>query len=249
MWSSVEQAVAAFRAGGLVIVVDDEEWENEGDLVAAAQLMTTERMAFIVRHSSGVVCAAMDSARLDALNLPLMCPAEARRQGTAFAVSADLAQGVTTGISAADRAATVRALADPVAYAARLRPSRTRLPAPRSARRGTRASRSHRGRRRSRRPGRAARGGRHRRDRQRRRQHGPPGGPAAFRAGARPANDQRRRPGAPPSTHGAAGTAWGPDLTADPGRSPPGRGRGCGRTGSPSNHQTSSGPSGPGPEH
>lgn len=76
MWSSVEDAVAAFRGGGLVIVVDDENRENEGDLVASAQHMTTDQMAFIVRHSSGVVCAAMYSARLDALQLPLMCPTE-----------------------------------------------------------------------------------------------------------------------------------------------------------------------------
>lgn len=113
MWSSVEAAVAAFRTGGLVIVVDDEHRENEGDLIAAAQHVTPELMAFIVRHSSGVVCTAMESARLDALHLPLMCPAGKGTQGTAFAISTDLRVGITTGISAADRAATVRALADP----------------------------------------------------------------------------------------------------------------------------------------
>lgn len=113
MWSSVEHAVAVFRAGEPVVVVDDESRENEGDLIAAAQYMTAERMAFVVRHSSGLVCAAMDSARLGALQLPLMYPAGKDRQGTAFAVSTDLRDGVTTGISATDRAATVRALADP----------------------------------------------------------------------------------------------------------------------------------------
>lgn len=113
MWSSVEHAVVAFRTGEPVIVVDDESRENEGDLIASAQYMTAERMAFIVRHSSGLVCAAMDSARLGALQLPLMYPAGKDRQGTAFAVSTDLRDGVTTGISAADRAATVRGLADP----------------------------------------------------------------------------------------------------------------------------------------
>ncbi|SFL39427.1 bifunctional 3,4-dihydroxy-2-butanone-4-phosphate synthase/GTP cyclohydrolase II [Geodermatophilus ruber] len=106
-------AVAAFRRGEPVLVVDDENRENEGDLVAAAELMTPELMAFIVRHTGGVVCVAMDAERLAALQLPQMVEDSEDPKGTAFTVSVDLRTGITTGISAADRAATVRALADP----------------------------------------------------------------------------------------------------------------------------------------
>jgi 3,4-dihydroxy 2-butanone 4-phosphate synthase/GTP cyclohydrolase II len=111
--SRVEDAVAAFRAGGLVVVTDDETRENEGDLIAAAELMTPELMAFLVRHTGGVVCVAVDGARLDALRLPQMVGRNEDPKATAFTVSVDLRHGITTGISAADRAATVRALADP----------------------------------------------------------------------------------------------------------------------------------------
>jgi 3,4-dihydroxy 2-butanone 4-phosphate synthase/GTP cyclohydrolase II len=110
-------AVAAFRRGDPVLVVDDEDRENEGDLVAAAELMTPELMAFIVRHTGGVVCVAMDAGRLETLRLPQMVEDSEDPKGTAFTVSVDLRSGISTGISAADRAATVRALADP-AYTA-----------------------------------------------------------------------------------------------------------------------------------
>ncbi|SFF90388.1 GTP cyclohydrolase II /3,4-dihydroxy-2-butanone 4-phosphate synthase [Blastococcus tunisiensis] len=106
-------AVAAFRRGEPVLVVDDENRENEGDLVAAAELMTPELMAFIVRHTGGVVCVSMDADRLAALRLPQMVQDTEDPKGTAFTVSVDLRTGISTGISAADRAATVRALADP----------------------------------------------------------------------------------------------------------------------------------------
>lgn len=113
----VEAALAALREGRLVVVVDDEDREDEGDLVGSAALMTTEQMAFVVRHTGGIVCVAMEGDRLDALRLPAMVDANEDPKGTAFAVSVDLRGGVTTGISAADRAATVRALADPAATA------------------------------------------------------------------------------------------------------------------------------------
>ncbi|MGY1634757.1 bifunctional 3,4-dihydroxy-2-butanone-4-phosphate synthase/GTP cyclohydrolase II [Geodermatophilus sp. SYSU D01186] len=106
-------AVAAFRRGEPVLVVDDEDRENEGDLIAAAELMTPELMAFIVRHTGGVVCVSMESDRLEALRLPQMVEDSEDPKGTAFTVSVDLRTGISTGISAADRAATVRALADP----------------------------------------------------------------------------------------------------------------------------------------
>jgi 3,4-dihydroxy 2-butanone 4-phosphate synthase/GTP cyclohydrolase II len=110
-------AVAAFRRGEPVLVVDDEDRENEGDLVAAAELMTPELMAFIVRHTGGVVCVAMDAGRLETLRLPQMVEDSEDPKGTAFTVSVDLRSGISTGISAADRAATVRALADPACTA------------------------------------------------------------------------------------------------------------------------------------
>lgn len=113
MFSTIEHAVEAIAAGGIVIVVDDEDRENEGDLIMAAEAATPEKMAFFLRHTSGVICVALSGDRLDALNLPLMVRDNTEAQGTAFTVSVDLAEGVTTGISAADRARTVAALADP----------------------------------------------------------------------------------------------------------------------------------------
>ncbi|MEU0501086.1 bifunctional 3,4-dihydroxy-2-butanone-4-phosphate synthase/GTP cyclohydrolase II [Nocardia sp. NPDC005998] len=109
----IETALAALAAGGMVVVVDDENRENEGDLVLAAALATPESIAFMVRHTSGVLCAPLAGADLDRLRLPPMTPVNEDPKGTAYTVSVDAASGVTTGISAADRAHTVRALADP----------------------------------------------------------------------------------------------------------------------------------------
>jgi 3,4-dihydroxy 2-butanone 4-phosphate synthase / GTP cyclohydrolase II len=95
-----------------VVVVDDAERENEGDLVMAAEKATPEAVAFILRHTSGVICAAMTAERLRALQLPPMIADNDESQRTAFAVTVDCRRGTTTGISAADRAATLRALAD-----------------------------------------------------------------------------------------------------------------------------------------
>jgi 3,4-dihydroxy 2-butanone 4-phosphate synthase/GTP cyclohydrolase II len=94
-------------------MVDDEDRENEGDLIMAAQFATPEKIAFIVRHSSGVVVAPISGDRCDDLRLPLMVEHNTESHRTAFTVSVDLIEGTTTGISAADRAATLRALADP----------------------------------------------------------------------------------------------------------------------------------------
>jgi 3,4-dihydroxy 2-butanone 4-phosphate synthase/GTP cyclohydrolase II len=114
--ASNARVVAAFeqlRLGRGVIVSDDSDRENEGDLIYAAEHMTAESMAFIIRHSSGLVCVGMDGARLDELELPQMVEAATDPRGTAFTLSVDLLDVTTTGISAADRAATVRALARP----------------------------------------------------------------------------------------------------------------------------------------
>ena len=111
--SSIEDAVAQLRRGGMVVVVDDEDRENEGDLIMAAEDVTAESMAFFLEHTSGVFCVPLESTRADELELPLMVVANTEAQRTAFTVTVDYRHGTTTGISAGDRAATVRALIDP----------------------------------------------------------------------------------------------------------------------------------------
>ncbi len=112
-FDAVERAVAELAAGRAVVVVDDEAREDEGDLVVAAQLATPEVVGFMVRRTSGVLCVPMPGSELDRLDLPPMTAVNEDPKGTAYAVSVDARAGVTTGISAADRAATIRALADP----------------------------------------------------------------------------------------------------------------------------------------
>nr|WP_232620717.1 3,4-dihydroxy-2-butanone-4-phosphate synthase [Rothia kristinae] len=109
----VEEAVAALRAGGLVVVVDDEDRENEGDLIGSAATLDEAGLGFMIRHTSGVVCAPMSAARADALDLPPMLARNEDPKGTAYTVTCDAAAGVSTGISAADRTRTLRVLADP----------------------------------------------------------------------------------------------------------------------------------------
>ena len=114
---TVERALAELRAGRPVLVVDAADREDEGDLVLAAARATPEQLAFVVRHSSGVVCAPMTGPDLDRLALPPMTAVNEDRKGTAYAVTVDAREGVSTGISAADRARTLRALADPTTTA------------------------------------------------------------------------------------------------------------------------------------
>ncbi len=109
----IEIAVSAMAAGRPVIVVDDEDRENEGDIIFAAQHATPELMGWTVRHSSGVICVPLDGDRADALALPPMVAVNEDAKGTAYTVSCDAAVGVSTGISATDRALTARVLADP----------------------------------------------------------------------------------------------------------------------------------------
>ena len=108
----VEDAVADIAAGKAVVVVDDESRENEGDLIFAAAKATPELMAFTIRHSSGVICVPMPADMLDRLEIPLMTPHNRDPLRTAYTLSVDAREGVTTGISAADRAHTARVLAD-----------------------------------------------------------------------------------------------------------------------------------------
>jgi 3,4-dihydroxy 2-butanone 4-phosphate synthase/GTP cyclohydrolase II len=119
---AVQTAVAALAAGRMVIVVDDADREDEGDLIVAAELVTTEQMAFLVRHTTGIVCAPMPTDRAAALQLPQMVSDNTDAHGTAFTVTVD-AVDTGTGVSAADRALTVRTLA-----AAGTRPEQLRRP-------------------------------------------------------------------------------------------------------------------------
>src|ERR671910_2885597 len=109
---SVEDAIADIAAGKAVVVVDDEGRENEGDIIFAASKSTPELMAFTIRYSSGVICVPMPAEMLDRLEIPLMAPHNEDRLRTAYTVSVDARDGVTTGISAADRAHPARTLAD-----------------------------------------------------------------------------------------------------------------------------------------
>ncbi len=109
----IEDVVAAIARGEMVVLVDDEDRENEGDLIMAAEFATPEKIAFVVRHTSGVIVTPLTGERCDELRLPLMVDNNTESHRTAFTISVDLREGTTTGISAADRAATLCALADP----------------------------------------------------------------------------------------------------------------------------------------
>ncbi|MEB7504084.1 3,4-dihydroxy-2-butanone-4-phosphate synthase [Arthrobacter koreensis] len=110
---SIEAAARAIAAGGAAVVVDDEDRENEGDIIFAAQHATPELMGFTVRYTSGVVCVPLPGEWADRLGLPPMTAVNQDAKGTAYTVSCDAAAGTSTGISAADRALTSRVLADP----------------------------------------------------------------------------------------------------------------------------------------
>ena len=120
-FAPVPDAIAAIARGEMVVVVDDADRENEGDLVMAADAATPEKIAFFLAHTSGVICAPITPERADELDLPLMVTNNTESQRTAFTVSVDASRGTSTGISAADRAATIAALIDPKTRAADLR--------------------------------------------------------------------------------------------------------------------------------
>ena len=113
MFVSIEEAISAFRNGEFLVVVDDEDRENEGDLIIAAEHATPARVGFMVRHTSGIICLPTTGERLDELEIPMMVANNTDARRTAFTVSVDYGPGTTTGISAADRAATIAALIDP----------------------------------------------------------------------------------------------------------------------------------------
>jgi 3,4-dihydroxy 2-butanone 4-phosphate synthase/GTP cyclohydrolase II len=109
----VPDAIAAIGRGEVVVVVDDEDRENEGDLIMAAEFATPEKIAYFVRHTSGLICVPLTGDRLDELDIPLMVKDNTEAQRTAFTYSVDATTGTSTGISAADRSATIQALIDP----------------------------------------------------------------------------------------------------------------------------------------
>ena len=120
-FDDVARAVERLAAGRPIVVTDDADRENEGDLIAAGSLLTSETLGFLVRHTSGYICAPMTRRRARRLGLDLMVPDNQDPRGTAYTVSCDAATGVTTGISAADRARTIRLLASPDTTATSLR--------------------------------------------------------------------------------------------------------------------------------
>ena len=193
-FATIETAIAEMKAGRMIVVIDDEDRENEGDLTMAAELVTPEAINFMAKHGRGLVCLAMTGERLDELDLAPMVPDNTALYGTAFSVSIDVkGHGVTSGISAYDRAQTIRAALEagcsPDDFARpghvfplRARPggvleSRGQGPSSRAADLAA--------------PRRSKPRGRDLRDHQRRRQHGPRPGPDPVLRNARPRDDHR----------------------------------------------------------
>ncbi len=117
IFASIEEAIEIIRKGDMLVVVDDENRENEGDLLMAADKITPEKVNFMISQGKGLLCAPLDLEIANRLDIPLMTNKSSDRQGTKFAVSIDVIEGTTTGISAVERAKTIKALADPQANA------------------------------------------------------------------------------------------------------------------------------------
>src|SRR4051795_12126189 len=122
-FGTIPQAIADIRAGKLVVVADDEDRENEGDLICAAQLVTPEIINFMIKRAGGLICLALTGERVDQLGLAPMAESNLDEYRTAYTVSVDASPrfGVTTGISAQDRAMTIRTIVDPATVASDLR--------------------------------------------------------------------------------------------------------------------------------
>ena len=119
--NSIEEAIADFKEGKFVIVVDDEDRENEGDLIAAAEKITPEMVNFMLKHARGVLCVPITLSRCKELNLPHQVSDNTSVLGTPFTVTVDKLEGCSTGVSIHDRAATINALADPASTPATFR--------------------------------------------------------------------------------------------------------------------------------
>ena len=178
----------------MVVVCDDEDRENEGDLVMAAQFATPEAVNFMATHGRGLICLALTSQRCDELDLNLMAAKNEAPLQTAFTVSIEAAEGVTTGISAHDRARTIQVAIDPGSGPGDLAHPRSHLPAQGQAGRRARAHRPHRGQRRPRPPRRPQPGRRDLRDHERRRDDGQRAGPRLLLRAPRSEDDHDRRP-------------------------------------------------------
>ncbi|KIY68377.1 GTP cyclohydrolase II [Cylindrobasidium torrendii FP15055 ss-10] len=113
-FDEMDDALAAFKAGDFLVVMDDENRENEGDLIIAGAAVTTEKMAWMIKHTSGYICVSLPPERVTALGLPMMVEDNQDSYKTAYTITTDYKYGTTTGISAHDRALTARALADPL---------------------------------------------------------------------------------------------------------------------------------------
>jgi 3,4-dihydroxy 2-butanone 4-phosphate synthase / GTP cyclohydrolase II len=114
-FSTIDEAIKDIRDGNMVIVVDDEDRENEGDFIAAAEKITPDIVNFMVTHGRGMICTPLTEERAEELELGFMVPVNTSVHGTPFTVTVDYKKGTTTGISVSDRAATIKALADPAA--------------------------------------------------------------------------------------------------------------------------------------
>lgn len=112
-FATVEEAISAYSAGNFVVIVDDDERENEGDLCMPAQFVTPEAISFVLRNTCGIICVPLAGERLDELRIPMMVGNNEAQYGTAFTISVDARDGITTGVSAADRARTIHVLGDP----------------------------------------------------------------------------------------------------------------------------------------
>ena len=140
----IEDAIADFKEGKFVIVVDDEDRENEGDLIIAAEKITPEKVNFMLKHARGVLCAPVTVSRCKELDLPHQVSDNTSVLGTPFTVTIDKLEGCTTGVSASDRAATIQALADPDFYTGYFRASRTHQSVVRARKRSTSPCRTYR---------------------------------------------------------------------------------------------------------
>ncbi len=143
-FATVEEAIEEIRQGRQIVLVDDEDRENEGDLTMAAEKITPEAVNFMAKNGRGLICLALTEDRCDDLALPLMSPVNTSNYGTAFTESIDARRGTTTGISAADRAITILTAIDASHAPHRSRAPRPRFPAARAKRRSAGARRADR---------------------------------------------------------------------------------------------------------
>ena len=144
-FAPIDDAIAAIRAGRMIIVVDDEDRENEGDLTIAAQFASPDAVNFMARYGRGLICLCLTEARCDELELRPMTPRNETQFGTAFTVAIEAREGVTTGISAHDRSHTIQVAINPAKERARFGAAWPRVSVARTRRRGAAACRPDRG--------------------------------------------------------------------------------------------------------